>query len=277
MDKFLTFQGLQPIWLGDFDFMQKAVQDVFANLAKALSGYDAAILAGVDFSYDSESQTISWSEGVVVLDGEVLPVQSGNLNLQMSSSKTVYFDISSSSYPEGERLFKDGQNHNCYEKREAVVTPSPTKWGNVFNFPRMILTEKKLSSFVSDVDGIDMSAQLVLKNNAYYIVGAFKTTDNVTSVIVNNVDLSIEQPYKSAILSGKTIQGKTYYALALSSAIELGTAIGETTNVVPLMVSVASTTTGIGLKMQIAPELPELGVILPPGIQSTFEIRLNTI
>lgn len=277
MDKFLTFQGLQPIWLGDFNFMQKAAGDAFANLTKAISGHDSIIISGCDVSFDTQKMIYSWTDGIVVLDGEILPIWSGSARLQSSSSKAVYFDIIRSFPIEGERIFKDGTEHSCYEEREATLTQSKTKWIYSPDFPRLILGEKEIASFVSDVDGIEMSARLIRRNDSYYLVGAFKTTSEVSAILVDNVTMEVGQPDRSSILAGGMFEGKTYYALALSSAIELGTGIGETSHVVPLMVSIGDVTDGISLKMQIAPDLPELGVILPSGIQSTFEIRLNAI
>ena len=277
MDKFLTFQGLQPIWLGDFNFMQKAVGDAFANVTKAISGHDSIIISGCDVSFDSQRRIYSWTDGIISLDGEILPIRSGSINLQLTSSMAVYFDIMTSFPSEGERIFKDGTTHDCYEVREATLTVSQTKWIYSADFPRFVAGEKKIASFVSDVDGIEMSAGLIRRNDSYYLVGAFKTTTDVSAILVDNVTMKVGQPDRSSILAGGMFEGKTYYALALSSAIELGTGTGENSHVVPLMVSIGAATDGISLKMQIAPDLPELGVILPSGIQSTFEIRLNTI
>ena len=36
MNKFLTFPGKQPVYLGDIDFMQSAVGSAFENLMKAI-------------------------------------------------------------------------------------------------------------------------------------------------------------------------------------------------------------------------------------------------
>ena len=40
MNKLLTFPGLQPIYLGDFDFLQQSVNDAFLLLLKGLTGQD---------------------------------------------------------------------------------------------------------------------------------------------------------------------------------------------------------------------------------------------
>ena len=52
MDRFLTFEGRQPIWLDDFNFMQDAVESDIKKLVDSLlealdyDGSSAVILSG---------------------------------------------------------------------------------------------------------------------------------------------------------------------------------------------------------------------------------------
>ena len=61
MDKYLTFPGRQPVYLGDIDFMQDAVRDTFAQLLKGYTGLatPTAILHGVVVT--SAPDSISWT------------------------------------------------------------------------------------------------------------------------------------------------------------------------------------------------------------------------
>lgn len=123
MNKFLTFPGKQPVFLGDIDFMQTAVGLAFANLLKNITGRSDAngILHGVVIS--TQNNSASWTDGVVSLGGEILPVSAGVIgNIQTG----LYFDIVSST--SGGRTFGNGESHDCYDTRSATLTTSVTDY-----------------------------------------------------------------------------------------------------------------------------------------------------
>lgn len=105
MNKFLTFPGLQPVYLGDIDFLQESVRSAFLMLLKGLTGEEKpnCILKRATAEVD----------GVICLDGEIMPYKAytgimlGNYTYEVVSS----FD--------GERSFKNGETHACYETRYA--------------------------------------------------------------------------------------------------------------------------------------------------------------
>ena len=123
MNKFLTFPGKQPVYLGDIDFMQTAVGQAFANLLKNITGRSDAngILSGVVISYQNNSAT--WTAGVVSLGGEILPVAQGVVG---GITAGLYFDIVSAT--SGGREFGDGNSHDCWETRSAVLTTTETDY-----------------------------------------------------------------------------------------------------------------------------------------------------
>ena len=124
MNKFLTFAGQQPLYLGDIDFMQDAVAGALKNLVVALTGSSEgnAILSGVEVSYSAG--TLSWTAGIVSVAGEILPIAAGDM--AGSESSDLYVKIVSEL--SGERTFKDGQSHECWEKRSATLTTSSTAY-----------------------------------------------------------------------------------------------------------------------------------------------------
>ncbi len=128
MNKYLTFAGTQPVYLGDIDFIQNASSQVQNLLLRALlnsaSGTANSILQGVEFSTPSAG-TIAWTAGVVALGGEVLPVAAGSISA--SGIDELYFHVSSTL--SGSRTFKDGQSHDCFETRVAEI--SKTSSGGV--------------------------------------------------------------------------------------------------------------------------------------------------
>lgn len=124
MNKLLTYAGVMPVFLGDINFMQNAAADAFKQLARALmnSGSDSvnAILQGVEIT--SGGQDVEWSAGIVVLNGEILPVAAGGVTAQ--GPNELYFHVNS--VLSGERTFKDGNSHDCYDTRTAVINTDST-------------------------------------------------------------------------------------------------------------------------------------------------------
>lgn len=105
MNKFLTFPGIQPIYLGDIDFLQESVRQAFRQLLVGLTGSDTpnCILKKATATID----------GVICLDGEIMPYKAYTGTMVGTYSYEVV-----SSYS-GTRQFKNGETHECYEERYA--------------------------------------------------------------------------------------------------------------------------------------------------------------
>lgn len=108
MNKFLTFSGEQPVYLGDVDFMQEAVRQSFLQLLVGLTGQSdpSCIL----------KMATSQEDGVICLHGEIMPYKAYTGTMVGRYSYTVV-----SSYS-GSRVFKNGETHQCYEVRYAQET-----------------------------------------------------------------------------------------------------------------------------------------------------------
>lgn len=139
MDKFLTFPGQQPIYLGDIDFMQTAVGNALKNLLISYTGNadGSAILAGVELSVDGAD--ISWTEGIVAIEGDILPVAAGTIT--GGASSTLYFNVVATL--SGSRTMKDGTVRQCWQTKSAVVTTEATDYP-VLDFGRAGLAQKAM-------------------------------------------------------------------------------------------------------------------------------------
>ena len=122
MDKFLTYPGKQPVYLGDINFMQSSVREAFEYLMKSYTGRaDAnAILFGCEITY--AQNLVSWTAGVVCLSGEILPIEAGS----SSAGTPYYFDIRVTAG--GQRTMGDGSTKSCWEERAATITNSVTDY-----------------------------------------------------------------------------------------------------------------------------------------------------
>lgn len=105
MNKFLTFPGIQPIYLGDIDFLQDSVRQAFRQLLVGLTGSDTpnCILKKATATVD----------GVICLDGEIMPYKA----YTGTNTGTYAYDVVSAY--SGTRQFKNGETHECYEERYA--------------------------------------------------------------------------------------------------------------------------------------------------------------
>lgn len=188
MNKFLTFAGTQPVYLGDIDFMQAAAANAVKQLAKALmdSGSDSlnAILQGAEKQWNSSTLTIT--PGVVVLDGELLPFE--GVTLQAPSS--LYFHIESTL--SGERTFKDGESHQCHETRKAIVNTSSAD-GIVFeNVPRLHVPSDDREYNHASISGFITGAKLIKKNGLWYFYVAVDVSQ-ASSTLACSVDFNVPQ------------------------------------------------------------------------------------
>jgi len=131
MDKFLTFPGQQPIYLGDIDFMQTAVGAALKNLLISYTGNadGSAILAGVEII--KTETDVSWSEGVLAIGGDIMPVSAGSIS--GAANSTLYFQVISTL--SGSRTMKDGTVRQCWQTKSATIVTSETDYP-VSNFGR---------------------------------------------------------------------------------------------------------------------------------------------
>jgi hypothetical protein len=178
MNKFLTFAGVQPVYLGDIDFMQNAASDIFSQLAGALMNQDPsalnAILYGVSITR-SESTT-SWTAGAVVLNGEILKVPAGSISIQ--DTLPLYFHVVS--VLSGDRVFKDGVSRECYETRTATINGSSTGGVNVNSMQLLHKTiDFDYDAYWKTADVT--SAKLLQRNGLFFIDFTAQIEDGQTT------------------------------------------------------------------------------------------------
>lgn len=137
MNKFLTFAGIQPVYLGDIDFMQAAADNAVKQLGRSLMDADSdsfsAILQGVIIRKLSAEQ-VQYEDGIVVLNGEILPVTGNTISIS-SPSAPIYFHIVS--VLSGTRTFKDGVARDCYETRSVIINDVSEGGVAVDSVPRL--------------------------------------------------------------------------------------------------------------------------------------------
>lgn len=168
MNKLLTYQGAQPVYLGDIDFMQNAASSGFLMLAKALTGVSGdtqnAILQGVEITRISSEQT-HVSAGVVLLNGELLPVEEATINVSWRAP--LYFHIDS--VLSSERTFKDGSSHKCHDTRSAYINGASSDGIALDNVPRIAHVLENHVYEATTVSGNVTEGRLVIKNGIWFM------------------------------------------------------------------------------------------------------------
>lgn len=129
MDRFLTFEGEQPIFLDDFNFMQDAMKETIKKVVQTIirdDRCDNCILYGCEITDEEKTpghHVVSWTDGIVMLEGEVFPVKSDSIEIVTESFDELYlyFHIIETNDLNGDRTFKDGEKHNCYQRRHVTI------------------------------------------------------------------------------------------------------------------------------------------------------------
>ena len=189
MNKLLTFPGQMPIYLGDLDFMNQIVRDTFLQLLKGLTGQDNpnCIL------YGAEATGTEVTAGIVVLNGEIIPSKGVAMNDYMTS----FYGFNIESSYSGNRTFKNGVNHNCYETRiavpivdPAVVPQFPMKDANlntlIPNIGNLLVRVMKsyllAGDFSSTINNMAGNVRILQQGDLFICKGTFKTNDASTGV-----------------------------------------------------------------------------------------------
>ena len=171
MNKYLTYAGKQPVYLGDINFMQDAVGATFAQLLRGvLNSSDNsmnAILQGCVLTHSGG--TTSWTAGVVVLGGEVLPIQAGSVSGNINS---LYFHVSSSL--SGQRTFGDGSSHECFETRSAIINATSAGGVAVAGIKRLY---DDAVYYNDDAEGFTPAGSLTRKNGLWLLFADISRDD----------------------------------------------------------------------------------------------------
>lgn len=106
MNRLLTFPGLQPIYLGDIDFLQDSVKESFVQLLRGLTGEYEPSCVLVNATAEKD--------GVICLNGEIMPLKALDTS---GGFGTIGYRIESTF--SGRRKFKNAAEHDCHEIRYA--------------------------------------------------------------------------------------------------------------------------------------------------------------
>ena len=191
MDKYLTFPGQQPVYLGDIDFLQESVRSAFLMLLKGLTGQDKpnCILVRATKEVD----------GVICLDGEIMPYKAYTGSMFGSYTYKVV-----SSY-DGSRVFKNGETHACYETRYAQEELGMMT-GALPTFDELLFKRVKARQ-VAENDSTDAIKRVSRYTTLGNVVTVGNTFEFLTDATVENLCESVAM----SLLDGSAISQSPMY------------------------------------------------------------------
>lgn len=246
MNRLLTYAGQQPIYLGDIDFLQDSAESMLTCLARALmnQGSDSlnAILQGVILSQLTQSH-ISWTAGVVVINGEILPIPAGTVRGTLGTTP-LYFHVEEEQT--GTRTFKDGEEHACWATRTATITAESSEGVAVSGVTRLHVESDDATYEGTSASANITSAKLMKKDGLWYI-DAHLSLASGSYTNIGSVSFNILNSAHGAELSQKHF----YMPLILELATRVGETVTVTVNILPVYVSF-NEYSGVGITMTLS-------------------------
>lgn len=127
MNRFLTHEGRQPIWLDDIDFIQNTLADEITKIVRGVIGFEEelVILSGCEKTL-SDDGMFQFSKGIIYYGGELLAVPEASF----TKDGDFRFRIVETLDPEGDRILADsGEEVSCYQLRSAYIALPMTTSG----------------------------------------------------------------------------------------------------------------------------------------------------
>lgn len=169
MDRYLSYPGIQPVYLGDIDFLQSSVRDCFSMLLEGLTHQQRTKCILIEPTADKD--------GVICIDGEIMPYKYSSVENPTDIEIVVEYS--------GNRTFKNGAKNDCYEKRSARNSQS-----GVY----------RLSEFSKFSELLAKNAVYVTKSVSSGIDGVIEVNCGITQMSADRYQLDVN--FKSHIENG---------------------------------------------------------------------------
>ena len=164
MNRFLTFEGKQPIWLDDINFMNDAVAEALSHLIDGLANGEDCILWGVERGGGSHRI----SEGAMCINGEILPVRPYDGPDSDSLAPVVKHSYS------GRRTTKSGEQQDCWDIRYIDLEQQDDS-PSIDSYPRIldIINKSGYASFYETGDIKNPKIATTLVGDLINVAGTF--------------------------------------------------------------------------------------------------------
>lgn len=176
MNKFLTFPGMQPVYLGDIDFLQQAVRDTFLQLLVGLTGKSnpSCIL----------KKATATEDGVICLEGEIMPYKAYAGTELVPKAYRVMTSYS------GARVFKNGETHECHEMRYVQELRAAVPSDPLPMLENLLRAEVKTFSGVTNASDEVQYRTSQLGNRVDYEVTVTFASETTTEYLCTDIGLN---------------------------------------------------------------------------------------
>lgn len=166
MNKFLIYEGGQPVYLNDLDFIQKAMADALKAICSGFKFGSGNILLSDPVSTETSGTNTVYTivgNGYIVIGDEVYPIQPGSL--AVPASEPVYWVVVREKY-QNETLANNTEVQ-VYERRYVKLSATYAEGDTYVNRVDVMTFKDKMLATVADyldktVTEKDMKAQLSL-------------------------------------------------------------------------------------------------------------------
>lgn len=245
MNKLLTYAGTMPVYLGDLDFMQNAAKGSIGQLAQALMGSgnasQNAILQGLVFSISSGE--ISFTSGIVVLGGEVLPIDAGVVTASAVSELYLHVDSELS----GTRTFKDGQSHDCYDTRSAIINTTSAGGVAVSSLKRLQIPSYKDYNYTS-VSGCISDGKLVYKGGVWFVSASLVVESGFSENTIGTITFSVDQ------------EGLSYLPGSVNFPVLIMLFSNEVQHIIPVVATISTSGSSATFQLYTYTALTDYGI-----------------
>lgn len=198
MNRLLTFEGRQPIWLDDLDFLQNSVADEIKKLVEGItdSEDEVIILSGCNVNQVKPNTSITITAGIIAYKGELYRVDAKQYD---SNAGGFRIKLREDYDSEGDRtLLESGEEVSCYQLRRAYIATPANYNGKLDSSPVLLdcrrlddilqeRTEKVLySRIVTNDAGTTARISLTRRRDTYLLSCNFMGADPTFSIGLND-------------------------------------------------------------------------------------------
>lgn len=234
MNRFLTHDGRQPIWLDDIDFQQNSVVDEFLKFLEGIipgCENEVIILSGCEKTVSAEG-LVTISAGIISYYGELYKTPQATFTSDLDFRVRVYTEYD----PAGDRSIVDtGEEVSCYELRKAAISTPQSIQGKPDSRPRLAdcgrledilrdrISEEVIAGGATVVNGnTPVYYRLTRIRSSYRLVFQFYGLypDSDISISDNRAIADIFAPYSAWFRENRDFRaGRTYAAVGYYGSI----------------------------------------------------------
>lgn len=159
MNKMLFPGGGVPLSLDDLQFMQESFMDTIRQISNAMGQQQNFILYGCDILTFTDDKTkvtsINWKAGAVCLNGEIYPVEAGNMPVQ--DKGTLYWKVVRTE--DTDVALKNGTQAKLHSSAKAVLTYTVQDTDEKYTYDSL------KDTFLDIIGGVDKNERVAEVSN----------------------------------------------------------------------------------------------------------------